>query len=281
MPEPTSIDPAPAPANEPASANTDPNAGQNTPPSNEPPPANTATPPAANQVTEPNGIRDLGVGCDPGEPGPPGVFTNGEKPADQNPAPDILDLAKGEEQKKQEAAEKADADFEAYVKGAGFDDGITSVVMRNGESGEPEASLPAREVGAILSVLKGAGIPAEKAGDMIGMVAALDRLRSEEQSQADEKVLAAIRADTAKEFGDSLGAAARDMFAGGQRLFGAELWNDICTISALVNDKRFVRALASYGRSARNDDGGPAPASGGARSGQVVFDLGSFGQGTR
>ena len=260
----------PAPANEnPPPANTDPNAGKNTPPSNEPPPANTATPPASDpkpQETPPNT-----------DPKPDGQTQPANDPP---PAPDILDLAKGEEQKKQEAAEKAKADFDAYVKSAGLEQGITDLVVRKGENGQPDVTLPAREVGAIFSVLQATGIPADKAKDMIGMVSALDQFRAQAQAAHDEKVLAGIRAETAKEFGDSLGAAARDMVAGGERLFGAELWKDICTITALVNDKRFVRAMAAYGRSGRNDDGGPAPASGGGRTGRVAFDLASFALGT-
>ena len=260
----------PAPANEtPPPANTEPNAGQNTPPASGTPPANTATPPAADpkpQETQPNT-----------DPKPDGQTQPANDPP---PAPDILDLAKGEEQKKQEAAEKAKADFDAYVKSAGLENGITDLVVRKGENGQPDVTLPAREVGAIFSVLQATGIPADKAKDMIGMVSALDQFRAKEQEEADAKVLAAIRAETAKEFGDNLGAAARDMVAGGERLFGAELWKDICTIPALVNDKRFVRAMAAYGRSGRNDDGGPAPASGGGRTGRVAFDLASFALGT-
>lgn len=259
----------PAPANEnPPPANTDPNAGQNTPPSNEPPPANTATPPASDpkpQVTPPNT-----------DPKPQEQQPQNEPP----PALDILDLAKGEEQKKQEAAEKAKADFDAYVKSAGLEQGITDLVVRKGENGQPDVTMPAQEVGAIFSVLQATGIPAEKAKDMVGMVSALDQFRAQAQAAHDEEVLASIRAETAKEFGDNLGAAARDMVAGGERLFGAELWKEICTIPALVNDKRFVRAMAAYGRSGRNDDGGPAPASGGGRTGRVAFDLASFALGT-
>lgn len=257
MADPTT-DPTPAPASGTPPASTDPNAGQNPPPSNEPPPANTATPPNTDQ--KPNGQTQP---------------TN-----DPPPAPDILDLAKGEEQKKQEAAEQAKADFDAYVKSAGLEQGITDLVLRKGENGEPDVTMPANEVGAIFSVLKQTGIPADKAKDMVGMVSALDQFRAKAQAERDENILASIRADTAKEFGDSLGAAARDMVAGGERLFGADLWKDICTIPALINDKRFVRAMSAYGRSGRNDDGGPAPASGGGRTGRVAFDLASFALGT-
>ena len=259
----------PAPANEnPPPANADPNAGKNTPPSNEPPPANTATPPASNpkpQETPPNT-----------DPKPQET-----QPQNEPPAPDILDLAKGEEQKKQEAEEKAKADFDAYVKSAGLEQGITDLLVHKGENGEPDVTMPAQEVGAIFSVLQATGIPADKAKDMVGMVSALDQFRAKAQAAHDEKVLASIRAETAKEFGDSLGAAARDMVAGGERLFGADLWKDICTIPALVNDKRFVRAMSAYGRSGRNDNGGPAPASGGGRVGSAItFDMASWNAGS-
>lgn len=246
-------DPTPAPANE-------------TPPANTEPKPTEQTPPAEPQPQEPAPVTE----AKPQEP----------QPQNEPPAPDILDLAKGEEQKKQEAAEQAKADFDAYVKSAGLEKGITDLVLRKGENGEPDVTMPANEVGAILSVLKQTGIPADKAKDMVGMVSALDQFRAKAQAERDEKVLAGIRAETAKEFGDSLGAAARDMVAGGERLFGAELWKDICTIPALINDKRFVRAMSAYGRSGRNDNGGPAPASGGGRTGRVAFDLASFALGT-
>ena len=246
--------PTPAPTNETPPANTEPKPTEQTPPA-EPAPQEPA--PAADSK--------------PQEPKP-----QNEPP----PAPDILDLAKGEEQKKQEADEKAKADFADYVKAAGLEQGITDLVLRKGENGEPDVTMPANEVGAILSVLKQTGIPADKAKDMVGMVSALDQFRAQAQAERDEKVLAGIRAETAKEFGDSLGAAARDMVAGGERLFGADLWKDICTIPALINDKRFVRAMSAYGRSGRNDNGGPAPASGGGRTGRVAFDLASFALGT-
>ena len=257
-------DPTPAPANETPPANTEPKPQEQNAPE---------LPPDA----ELKGIRDPGVGENPGDPG---VVPGNENPANPPPAPDILDLAKGEEQKKQEADEKAKADFDAYVKSAGLEQGITDLVVHKGENGQPDVTMPAQEVGAIFSVLQATGIPADKAKDMIGMVSALDQFRAQAQAAHDEMVLASIRAETAKEFGDNLGAAARDMVAGGERLFGAELWKDICTIPALVNDKRFVRALAAYGRYGRNDDGGPAPASGGGRTGRVAFDLASFALGT-
>lgn len=267
MADPTT-DPTPAPASGTPPASTDPNAGQ-TPPANDPPPANTATPPAS--VPKPQET-------------PPNMAPKPQEPQPQNeppPAPDILDLAKGEEQKKQEAAEQAKADFDAYVKQAGLENGITDLVLRKGANGEPDVTMPANEVGAIFSVLQATGIPADKAKDMVGMVSALDQFRAKAQAERDEKILASIRAETAKEFGDSLGAAARDMVAGGERLFGADLWKDICTIPALINDKRFVRAMSAYGRSGRNDNGGPAPASGGGRVGSAItFDMASWNAGS-
>ena len=254
-----------------------PNDPTNTPPADPTPtPAPQNTPPPADpkpQETPPAPTADP----KPTETKPTETPPQNTPPAD--PAPDILDLAKGEEQKKQEADEKAKADFDAYVKAAGYADGLKDEVLKKGENGEPDVTMPAAEVGAVLDALKRTGIAADKAKPMIGMIAALDQFRAAAQAKEDERVLAAIREETRKEFGDNLGAAARDMVSGGMALFGADLWRDICTIPALVNDKRFVRSLASYGRSGRNDSGGPAPASGGA-SGHIAFDLASFARGT-
>ena len=250
-------DPTPTPAPAPAP--------QNTPPPADPKPQET---PAPSDDPKPQETKPT-----------PTPAPQNTPPAD--PAPDILDLAKGEEQKKQEADEKARADFDAYVKAAGYADGLKDEILKKGENGEPDVTMPAAEVGAVLDALKRTGIAADKAKPMIGMIAALDQYRAASQAKEDERVLTAIREETRKEFGDSLGAAARDMVSGGMALFGADLWRDICTIPALVNDKRFVRSLASYGRSGRNDSGGPAPASGGVSTGdRLVFDLAAFSKGT-
>lgn len=285
MADPNATNPAPSAASGTPPASTDPNAGQNTPPAsgtppannaqnggqntppaNDPPPANTATPPANQNPKEPP------ANTKPAEQTPPAN--------DPPPAPDILDLAKGEGQKRTEEEEKAKSAFNAYVQEAGFDHGLADIVFREGKNGAPDLKLSSNEVGAILTAVQKSGIPADKAKSMLGMVASLDALRAKAQEEADKRTLSAIRAETAKEFGDHLGAAARDMVAGGERLFGAELWADICTIPALVNDKRFIRAMSAYGRSGRNDNGGPAPASGGGASSSMRFTLDSWTKGS-
>jgi hypothetical protein len=262
-----------APANTAAPAQTQ-NTSEN-PTGSENPNTSTQTPPAQ---TAPSAQPAADPSSKPNETAP----SSENKPAEQNQPPpaDILELAKSGEEKEAQAKEQAKADFDAYVKDAGLKDGITDVVVQKGENGKPDVTLPAQEVGAIFSVLKATGIPADKARDMLGMVSALDQFRAAAQQKRDEQVLNEIRTEAAKEFGDNLTTAARDMVAGGQRLFGAELWKDICTIPALVNDKRFIRAMSAYGRSGRNDTGGPAPTSGGATGGKIVFDLDAFSKGT-
>ena len=216
-------------------------------------------------------------------PPPAGDPAPAPTPADENDPPDILDLAKSDETKKAEADEKAKADFDAYAKAAGFENGVTDALLKKGENGEPDITMPAAEVGAVLNALQATGIPADKAGPMIGMVAALDQYRAKQAAEQERTILRGLREDAAKEFGDHLGAAARDMVAGGMALFGAELWKDLAENALpLLNDKRFIRAMASYGARLRNDNGGPAPAAGGASvpQGRLMFDLQSFAAGT-
>lgn len=262
MPDPTKTTPAPTPA-----------------------PATTPDPtPAPNQAPSP---------ADPKPADPAPAPANDPKPADPAPAPtpaddpkneppDILDLAKSDEAKKTEAAEKAKADFDAYAKAAGFADGVTDTVLKKGENGEPDVTMPAAEVGAMLHALKATGIEADKAKPMMGIVAALDNYRSQQAANEERTILRNLRAEAAQEFGDGLAAAARDMVSGGIALFGAELWKDLAENALpLLNDKRFIRAMASYGARLRNDNGGPAPAAGGAVTGdKLIFDLASFSKGT-
>lgn len=249
----------------------------------EPTPPATETPPPATEQTNTQPETET---TPAGGENPPAE----QKPQETPPAlpeqpdaldDDITDLAKGEDERKADAEQQAKADFDAYVKAAGLENGLTDILVKKGENGEPDQTMPAQEVGAIMSALQKSGIDAGKARDMVGMVAALDQYRANAQAEADRRVLRQIREETRKEFGDSLVAASRDMVAAGQALFGSDLWTDICTIPALTNDKRFVRAMAAYGRSLRNDNGGPAPTAGGAaRGSSPVFDLDAWAKGT-
>lgn len=257
----------------------------------DPTPSPTPAPASANDPTPAPNPAPAPADPKPADPAP--ASANDPKPADPAPAPtpaddpkndppDILDLAKSDEAKATEAAQKAQADFDAYAKAAGFADGITDALLAKGENGEPDVTIPAAEVGAILSALQTTGISPDKAGSMIGIVAALDHYRGEQAAQEERTILRNLRAEAAQEFGDGLAAAARDMVSGGVALFGAELWKDLAENALpLLNDKRFIRAMASYGARLRNDNGGPAPAAGGAVTGdKLIFDLDSFSKGT-
>lgn len=249
------------------------------------PPATETPPPATDQNATPPAGENKPADPPAGEGNPPASENKPQDPPALPDKPDDLDkditeLAQSEEQKKAADAEKAKADFDSYLKAAGLENGVTDIVLKKGENGEGDVKLPAREVGAIMTVLQRSGIEAGKAKDMVGMVAALDQYRAQAAQENERRILRAVREETRKEFGDGLVAASRDMVAAGQALFGAELWGEICTIPVLVNDKRFVRAMASYGARLRNDNGGPAPTAGGAAShSSPVFDLDSWSKG--
>lgn len=268
MADPTATEPAPA-GNAPAPASTPPATDPkpaDPKPAEPAPPAGAGTEPAENKPAE----------NPPAEPKP-----LPDKPDDLDK--DITQLAQSEDEKKTAEAEKAKADFDAYLKAAGLENGVTDLVLKKGENGQPDVTLPANEVGAIMTVLQKSGIDAGKAKDMVGMVAALDQFRAKAAMESERRILRDLRAETQKEFGDGLVAAARDMVKGGRALFGDELWTYITENAApLVNDKRFVRAMAAFGARLGNDSGGPAPTAAGATnpSGQLVFDLSAWTKGT-
>lgn len=269
-----------------------PNPTPATPPANPAPPANQAPaqPPAAPPANEPPATPPANPPADGGNPPatPPAEPPPTTPPAENTPPAqpdeldqDILDLAKtGEEQE----AAKAEADKAAeaeYLKAAGFESGIQGISFGKGEDGA-EMTMEAADVGALVAAMRHTGVPADKAKAMLATVGALDRIRADRQAEADRQTLRNIREDARKEFGDGLVAAARDMQAGGLALFGADLWADICTVPALTNDKRFIRALAAYGSSRRNDTGGPVPGPGGdAPGGPLRFDLQSWMKGNK
>lgn len=269
----------------------------NTPPANPAPtpapaPAPQNIPPANQTETPPNGSGQP-TNTPPANPAPAPAPAPAQQtaPTETEPKPlpekpdaldeDITSLGQSEEARREAAAEAEKTAFADYAKAAGFADGVADVVLKKGENGEPDVKLPAQEVGAILTVCQKAGVPADKAGPMLGMVSALDQYRAQRAEEDYRRQLRAVREETHKEFGDNLAAASRDMVAGGVALFGAEYWKQLCEEPLLTNDKRFVRAIASYGARLRNDNGGPAPASGGAVTGdKLIFDLASFSKGT-
>lgn len=242
-PAPAPADPAPAPAPTPA-------------PNPDPAPTPAPTPAPA-----------------PADPKPTPDPAPAPAPAPAEPDPldtDITKVGQTEEAKKQEAKEKADEAFKGYLAAAGFKDGPEDIVIQKGADGEPDVTIPARQAGAILHAMQKAGMDAAGAKKAIGLVAAVEEVRAKEAGESYTRALRAVREDTRKEFGDSLAAASRDMVAGGVALFGAEYWQQLCQEPLLTNDKRFVRALASYGARLRNDNGGPPPASAGARDGAAI-----------
>lgn len=265
-------------ANPPANANPPSNPPPaNPPPANDPPPSNPppANPPANQPATPPAGNPP--PENKPGENKPPE-----NKPDDQGKPPaapgDLFDMLKGEEQKTAEAKEKAQADFAAYFKEAGLGEEIGDLTLGKDENA---VTLAAEDVGAVIGALKATEIPAAQAKGVLATIGMLDRIRAERQEAEENKVVAEIQEASRQEFGDNLRTVLGDAQAAGLALFGADLWQDISTIKALTNDKRFLRAMAAYGRSRRNDTGGPAPSVAAAPGGEKTFDLATFAKGMK
>lgn len=257
---PAETDPAPAPAPKATEPATEP--ATDPAPANDPPPEPASQEPKASDNSDP-------------QPAPA---------AEPDPAldVDITKIGESDEAKQQAAKQQAAADFAAYAKTAGFEDGVKDLLLAKGENGAPDKTLPAREVEAILSAMQRAGVDAGNAKHTLSMIAAVDQMRAKDAEASYSQTLRRIREETHKEFGDGLAAASRDMVAGGVALFGADYWAELCGEPLLTNDKRFVRALAAYGARVRNDNGGPAGRSAGATppTGKIVFDLAEFSKGT-
>ena len=260
------------PANNPPQAATPP-ANQPTTPTNggENPPAN--QPPANSPANQPPATTPP---ADGGEQKPKG---DGEQPTAKDPG-DLYDMLKGEDEKNAEAAAKEKADFAAYAKGLGFEgEEIPALDLGKTNDGQ-ELTMPAEDVVSVVRALQHAKIPADQAKQMLATVGALDRIRAERQAEEDNRAIAALQEETRQEFGDNLRQALGDTQAAGLALFGSELWGDIMSIKALTNDKRFIRAMSAYGRSRRNDTGGPAPNAAAAPGGEMSFDMSAFWKGT-
>lgn len=267
------------------------NTPANTPPANNPPPAGTPpanppTPPAtggenppANQPPANPPANQPPANTPPADGGEQKPKDDGEKPPAKVTG-DLYDMLKGEEEKNAEEAAKEKADFAAYAKGLGFEgEEIPALDLGKTEDGQ-ELTMPAEDVVSVVRALQHAKMPADQAKQMLATVGALDRIRAERQAAEDNRAIAALQEETRQEFGDNLRQALGDTQSAGLALFGAELWGDIMSIKALTNDKRFIRAMSAYGRSRRNDNGGPAPNAAAAPGGEMSFDMSTFWKGT-
>lgn len=265
--------------------NTNPTPPANTPAATPPPANNPPAPPAnpapANPPAESTPPAPTTPPADPGTPpaNPPAETPPAQPEQPKKDLPDILDLARTDEDQERAATEAEKAAESAWLKDAGIEIGKDFEFKAPDGS---DVSFAAKDAAAMLAAMRHSGIPADKAKDMLIATAALEKVREQQQEAEERKVLQQLREEAVQEFGPGIRAAARDMQAGGLQLFGKELWEDICTIPALVNDRRFIRAMAGLGRFQRNDNGGPAPAPAtGAAGGALQFDLATFSKGMK
>ena len=235
---------------------------------NENKPVDTPPPPANDEKPAPP----------PVDTPPPPANDEVKKSAPTPKAPgDIFDELKDEETKQTEVAEAAKAALAEYAKAAGFADGPKDLVLGQGDDA---ITIPADDVGTVVAALKGADVPAEQAKGVLATVVLLDKVRLDRQIAAENQVFAHLREEAEAEFGDNFLRVVGDAQAGAKALFGSEFWEEIKTIRALTNDKRFLRAMATYGKSLRGDTGGPPSAPGAVGGGKMKFDLNEFWKGT-
>lgn len=252
-PAPAPADPAPAPANVPTPAPSDP---APSPAPVDPAPAPTPQPPT--------------------DPAPAKM----DEPAPTDP----WDLLKTDGEKQAESAQKVAAEDAQYAAAAGFGDEAKIESIPLGEAPDGSAlSMDAAQQLEFLPYLRAAGVPAEKAPEVVKAFAAREAARIKADIDRDKAETAAIWRKTQDTFGESLKQVLSDAQRGALRLFPKDLWEEMRKVPALALDERFLRSLAAHGRSYRNDNGGPPPSTQKAppRDGRLVFDLASFSEGTK
>lgn len=212
---------------------------KNTPPSNEPPannpPAN--TPPSNEQPPNNQSAED-------------GKTNDAKMP--ENP----WDEVDGDDGDKDDG-DLDDAGREEYFKAAGFD-GDKPKAIPLGKDGFGEArEMAVEEQRELLSVLRRSGVPADKAAGAIKALADHEAAKIAKQSEKDSQDTLRVWNASKKAFGSAFKQTLVDADRGARALFPPDLWDEIKRVPAMSFDERFLRSLAHYGRTLRNDGGGP------------------------
>jgi hypothetical protein len=213
-------------------------------------------------------------------------------PAEQAPAPakaddpaptDPWDLLKTDGEKQAESAQKVAAEDAQYAAAAGFGDDAKTESIPLGEAPDGSSlSMDAAQQREFLPYLRAAGVPAEKAQEVVKAFAAREAARIKADIDRDKAETADIWRKTQDTFGESLKQVLSDAQRGALRLFPKDLWEEMRKVPALALDERFLRSLAAHGRSYRNDNGGPPPSDRKAPSGgdKPSFSLDAWSKGS-
>lgn len=127
-----------------------------------------------------------------------------------------------------------------------------------------DLGFDATAINAVAPAFLKHGLKPEQAADIMGAYAGHVKAQVAAAAKQEADAIAALTTATKTALGNDLPTFVADAKKGGLAFFGKELWDVIRSVPALTNDVRMIKALASYGRSVRTDDGSSNNSGGGA-----------------
>ena len=163
----------------------------------------------------------------------------------------------------------ASVDVDAFLAEAMPEDAI----IGKDESGN-ELKLTVADAKLLAPALAEMGISGEQGKGVFAAIRAFEGAKMSREIKQRNSEVAALAEATKTELGADLSRFVTEAKAGGEALFGAEVWKELRTIPAFCNDVRIVKALAAHGRSVGSDTG--THAGSGSDSRNKKFSFGSW-----
>ena len=206
--------------------------------------------PTSNNISEPTQVSTL---LDQ-------VNTNASAPID-TPPPDANTITA-----EPTAIEVNEQTIANYAKEANFAD--LEKISVGKDLGDVEQFVDMDALKNLTPAIMKMGIPAEKAKDVFALVAAYESTQLSAYNKMAVESINQRAEESRKEFGSDLADMCRMAEDGGSAIFDESLWKELKATPILVNDKRFIRALARVGRMVKTDTGTKASSTGDALGGQ-------------
>lgn len=130
-----------------------------------------------------------------------------------------------------------------------------------------QQTMSRKDMQTLVPAMMKLGIPKEKATETMCMVAAYQKLQLERATQEAREAINQRIAESKAKFGDDLSRICADAEKGAMAIFDKGLWQEMCETPILINDARFIDALARVGRMIKTDTGTKASSTGDASSG--------------
>lgn len=204
------------------------------------------TAPEATPVLEPQ--------ADPTNPSSPKSLMDEINAVNNTGNPDAGQSAPAEPTTDEPEIEITDEAVAEYAKQSGFDF-TKDISIGTDALGDGEQYVSADIIKTLTPAIMKLGIPAEKAGAAYQLIAQYEKAQLEHNNKLAITEINARAEASRKEFGKELGEVCRLAAQGGAAIFGDGLWEEMKEVPILVNDKRFLRALAKVGRMLKNDKG--------------------------